>query len=119
MWQFADNPTPGWQIYETEDQAPACWYLSTLAGTRGATRLDPYLLGAKQEMVADSLTKALSSAQKHDSFVKMIGIQDQRDLLASIKREQNVLQRLQTDHDWSEVYGFGVNATWYIQGCFC
>ena len=50
-----------------------------------------------KEMVADGLTKALSSAQKHDSFVKMTGIEDQKDLLASIKREKDALQYLRTD----------------------
>ncbi len=38
-----------------------------------------------KEMVIDSLTKSLSSAQKHDFFVRMAGIEDQKDLLASIK----------------------------------
>ncbi len=44
-----------------------------------------------KEMVADGLTKAFSSAQKHNSFVKMTGIEDQKDLLASIKREEDAL----------------------------
>ncbi len=39
-----------------------------------------------KEMVAEGLTKALLSAQKHDFFVRMTGIEDQKDLLASIKR---------------------------------
>ena len=64
-----------------------------------------------KEMVADGLTKALSSAQKHDSFVRMTGIEDQKDLLASIKREEDALQQLQTDPEYSKVYGFGADAT--------
>ena len=64
-----------------------------------------------KEMIADGLTKALSSAQKHDSFVRMTGIEDQKDLLASIKREEDALQQLQTDPEYSEVYGFGADAT--------
>ena len=47
-----------------------------------------------KEMIADGLTKALSSAKKHDSFVRMTGIEDQKDLLASIKREKDALQQL-------------------------
>ncbi len=67
-----------------------------------------------KEMVADGLTKALSSAQKHDSFVRRTGIEDQKDLLASIKTEKDALQQLRTDPEYSEVYGFGTDATWYI-----
>ncbi len=72
-----------------------------------------------KEMVGDSQTKALSNAQKHDSFVRMTGIENQKDLLASIKREEDALQQLRTDPEYSEVYGFGADATWYVQGCFC
>ena len=72
-----------------------------------------------KEMIADGLTKALSSAQKHNSFVRMTGIEDQKDLLASIKREEDALQQLRTDPEYSEVYGFGADATWYVEGCFC
>ncbi len=64
-----------------------------------------------KEIVADSLTKALSCAQKHNSFVRMTGIEDQKDLLASIKREEDTLYQLRTDPGYSEVYGFGANAT--------
>lgn len=45
-------------------------------------------------MIADSLTKAISSAQKHNFFVKMTGIKDQKDFLAFIKREKNAFQQL-------------------------
>ncbi len=64
-----------------------------------------------KEKLADGLTKALSSAQKHNFFVKMTGIEDQKDLLASIKREKNALQELQTDPERNEIYGFGADAT--------
>ena len=66
-----------------------------------------------KEMVADGLTKALSSAN-YKTFIGMTGIEDQRDLLASIEREENrqdVLQQLRTDPEYSEVYGFGADAT--------
>ncbi len=72
-----------------------------------------------KKIVADGLTKALSSAQKHDSIVRITGIEDQKDLLASIKREEDALQRLRTDPEYSEFYGFGADATWYVQGRFC
>ncbi len=72
-----------------------------------------------KKMSAESLRKTLSSAQKHDSLVRMIGIEDQKDLLASIKREEDALEELQTDPEYSEVYGFGADATWYVQECFC
>ena len=49
------------------------------------------------EMVAECLTKALSSAHKHDSFVRMTGIEDQKEVLASIKSEEDTLQHLRTD----------------------
>ncbi len=49
----------------------------------------------------------------------MTGIEDQIDLLPSIKRAKDVLQQLQTDPEYSEVDGFGADATWYVQGCFC
>ncbi len=43
-----------------------------------------------KEMIADGLTKALSIAQKHDSFVRMTGIADQKDPLAQ-SREKKTL----------------------------
>ncbi len=64
-----------------------------------------------KKMVADGLTKELSSAQKHDSFVRKTDIEDQKDLLASIKREKDALHQLRTDLEYSEVYGFGTDAT--------
>lgn len=62
-------------------------------------------------MIADSLTKTLSSAQKHDHFMKMTGIEDQKDFLASIKKEKDPPQQLQFDPEYSKVYQFGANAT--------
>lgn len=64
-----------------------------------------------KEMIANSLTKVLSSAQKQDSYVGITGIEDQKDHLASIMREENAFQQLQTYSEYSEVYGFGVDAT--------
>ena len=71
-----------------------------------------------KKMIANGPTKTLLSAKKHNSFVKMTGIRDQKNLLASIKREENALQQLQTDPKYNKVYGFGADATWYVQGCF-
>ncbi len=62
-------------------------------------------------MVADGLTKVLSSAKKHNFFVQMIGIEDQKDLLVSIKTEKDVLQQLQIDPEYNEFYGLGADAT--------
>ncbi len=64
-----------------------------------------------KEMVAGSLTKGLSSAQKHKFFVRMTGIGDQKDFLASIKREKCILKQQRTDSEYSEVYGFDADAT--------
>ena len=64
-----------------------------------------------KEMITNGLTKALSSAQMHNFFVRMIGIEDQKNLLASIKREEDALQQLQTNLEYSKVYEFGANAT--------
>lgn len=69
-----------------------------------------------KEIVVDGLTKLLSST-KHKIFIGMTGIEDQRDLLASIKKEENsqdVLQQLKTDHKYNKVYGFGADAIWYV-----
>lgn len=40
----------------------------------------------------------------------MTDIKDQKDLLASIKRENYAFQQLQIDSEYSEIYGFGANA---------
>ncbi len=44
-----------------------------------------------KEMVAEGLTNALSSTQKHNFFVRMTGIEAQKNPLASIKREEDAL----------------------------
>ncbi len=44
--------------------------------------------------------------------MRMTGVEDQKDRLASIKRKKNTLQQLQSDPDYSEVYGFGADAIW-------
>ena len=46
-----------------------------------------------KEMVADGLTKALS-AGKHNSFVNMIGLEDQTSLLSSIQKEEDLKETL-------------------------
>ncbi len=48
-------------------------------------------------IVVDNLINALSSTQKHNSFLRMTGIEDQKDLLATIKRNEDTLQHLQPD----------------------
>ena len=72
-----------------------------------------------KKMVDDSLTKALSRAKMQNFFARMTGIEDQKDLWASIKRGQDALQQLQTDPGYSEVYGFGADVIWYVQRYFC
>ncbi len=41
----------------------------------------------------------------------MTGIKDQKDLLASIKKEKDAPQHLLTDPAYSEVYGFSADTT--------
>ncbi len=64
-----------------------------------------------KNMVADRLTKALSSSQKHNFFVRITGIEDQKDLLVSIKTEEDSLQQLQADLEYNDVYQFSADAT--------
>lgn len=45
-------------------------------------------------MAPDGLTKALTAAN-HEALVEMAGIEDQKDLLASIKKEENLRDALQ------------------------
>lgn len=45
-----------------------------------------------KKIIANNLTKIFLSAQKYDFFVKMTSIEDQKDFLASIKREKNAFQ---------------------------
>lgn len=51
--------------------------------------------------------------------MKITGIKDQKNFLASIKREKEAFQQLQTNSKYNKVYEFGYNATCYVQGCFC
>ena len=64
-----------------------------------------------KEMLADNLTKALLSTQKHYFFVKMTGIEDQKDFLVSIERKKDNRQQPQTDTEYSGVYEYGADAT--------
>lgn len=62
-----------------------------------------------KDMIADALTKALS-ASKHEDFVKMTGIEDQRERLASLKKENDLREALQQRRvgiKHSEAFGFG------------
>lgn len=47
-----------------------------------------------KEMIINSLIKTLLSAQKYNFFIKMINIEDQKDFLAFIKKEKDVLYQL-------------------------
>ena len=49
----------------------------------------------------------------------MTRIKDQKNFLASIKKEKDILQQLQFDPEYSQIYGFNTDATWYKQVCFC
>ena len=61
-----------------------------------------------KDMVADGLTKALSVI-KHEYFVGMTGIEDKRELLASIKREDDLRDVFQQrGANISESFGFGI-----------
>lgn len=60
-------------------------------------------------MVTDGLTKALSFI-KHKNFVEMTKIEDQKERLASIKREddlKDVFQQRGANH--SKAFGFETN----------
>ena len=64
-----------------------------------------------KEMVADGVTKALSVI-KHEHFVGMTGIEDKKELLASIKREDDRRDAFQRrGADISETFGFGIAAS--------
>ena len=64
-----------------------------------------------KEIMANGLIKVLLSAQKHDFFIRMTGIEDQKDLLVSVERKKNACQLLQTDSGYSEAHRYGANAT--------
>lgn len=64
-------------------------------------------------MIANGLTKALTSA-KHDAFVKMTSLEDQRVYLDSVRQEEEKKESLQqclAGLKASEVSGNKVNAT--------
>ena len=62
-------------------------------------------------MVADGLTKALSVI-KHEYFVGMTGIEDKRELLAFIKREDDFRDAFQQQKaNISKSFGFGIAAS--------
>ena len=62
-------------------------------------------------MVADGLTKALSVI-KHKDFVGMTGIEDKRELLASIKPEDDLRDAFQQrGANISELFEFGIAAS--------
>ena len=113
MQQYTDSLFSSWQIYEVLDQTLACWYPFALVETEDTTQINLYLMSIYKKMVADRLTKALITA-KHNVFVEMTGIENQKDLLASIKKKENLwntLQQPQTDPEYSEVYEFEANVT--------
>ena len=61
-----------------------------------------------KDMVADGLTKALSVI-KHEHFVGMTGIEDKRELLASIKREDDLRDAFQQRRaNISKSFGFEI-----------
>ena len=63
-----------------------------------------------KEMMADGLTKALSVI-KHEHFVGMTGIENKKELLASIKRKDNLRDAFQQcEADISKSFGFGIAA---------
>lgn len=62
-------------------------------------------------MVDNGLTKALSSAQKHNFFIKVTAIKDQKNLLASIKKEKDAFKQLEFYPEYNKIYGFDTNAT--------
>lgn len=61
--------------------------------------------------MADDFTKSLSVI-KHEHFVRMTGIEDKKELLAFIKREDNLKDAFQQrGADISESFGFGIVAS--------
>lgn len=66
-----------------------------------------------KKMAADGLTKAFTAAN-HEAFVGMSGVEDQKDLLASIKREDDLkdaLQQHRTGTDYSTAFEYRPDAT--------
>lgn len=61
--------------------------------------------------MADSLTKVFSSV-KHKVFIEITKIKDQKNFLASIKRDknsQNAFQQLKANLEYSKIYRFSAN----------
>lgn len=54
-----------------------------------------------KKMTADDLTKALAAAN-HEAFVGMTGIENQKDILASIKKEDHLKDALQSHRTGTE-----------------
>ena len=65
-----------------------------------------------KEMIADGLTKALTTAN-HKAFIEMIGLEDQGKRLASIKLEedQRDVLLLRGAEQNSEAFGYGANTS--------
>lgn len=70
-------------------------------------------------MVTNGLTKLLLKAQKHNIFVKITSIKNQKNLLSFIKKKKDIFQQLQTYSKYGEVCKFGINIIWYVQEYFC
>ena len=65
-----------------------------------------------KRMIADGLTKALTPAN-HKAFIKMIGLEDQGERLASIKLEedQRDVLLLRGAEQNSEAFGYGASTS--------
>ena len=67
--------------------------------------------------MADGFTKDLSII-KHEHFVGMTEMEDKKELLASIKREDDFRDAFhQRGADISKFFGFGIAASGYVQWC--
>lgn len=65
-----------------------------------------------KEMIADGFTKALL-LPKHEAFVGMTGLEDQKGCLAFIKKKDDLgdALRWRGADKFSEIYGFGFDAS--------
>ena len=61
-------------------------------------------------MVADGLTKVLSAA-KHKLYLKMTGMENQRELLASIRKEKGHAIQQHGADKFNEAFGFGTDVS--------
>lgn len=67
--------------------------------------------------MADGITKALPVI-KHKHFMKMTEIVDKKQLLASIKWEDNLRDAFQQRRaDFSKFFEFEIITSWYVQRC--